>query len=33
VYRLSVRTPEGKGPLGRPKITWDGNIKIDFVEI
>jgi hypothetical protein len=25
-----VGTPEGKGPLGRPRHIWEGNIKIYF---
>jgi hypothetical protein len=29
-YRLLVRKPEGKEPLGRPKRRWDANIKIDL---
>jgi hypothetical protein len=33
VYRLLVRKPEGKRPLGRPKRRWIGNIKIDLLEI
>jgi hypothetical protein len=26
-YRISVRKPEGKRPLGRPRRTWVDNIK------
>ena len=26
-YRVTVGRPEGKGPLGRPRIRWEGNIK------
>jgi hypothetical protein len=33
VYRLLVRKPEGKRPLGRPKCRWIDNIKMDLVEI
>jgi hypothetical protein len=33
VYRLLVRKPEGKRPLGRPRCRWIDNIKIDFLEI
>jgi hypothetical protein len=33
VYRLLVRKPEGKRPLGRPRHKWIGNIKMDFLEI
>ena len=25
--------PEGKGPLGRSRYRWDGNIKIDLQEV
>jgi hypothetical protein len=31
-YRILVGKPEGKRPLGRPKRTWVGNIKIDLRE-
>jgi len=30
VYRVLVGRSEGKRPLGRPKIRWEGNIKIDL---
>jgi hypothetical protein len=33
VYRLLVRKPERKRPLGRPKRRWIGNIKMDLLEI
>jgi hypothetical protein len=33
MYRLLVRKPEGKRPLGRPKRKWTDNIKIDILEI
>jgi hypothetical protein len=33
VYRLLVRKPEGKRPLGRPRRRWIDNIKMDLVEI
>jgi hypothetical protein len=33
VYRLSVRKPEGKRPLGRPRRRWDDNIKIDLQKV
>jgi hypothetical protein len=32
-YRLLVRKPEGKRPLGRPRCRWVGNIKMDLLEI
>jgi len=28
VYRILVGKPEGKRPLGRPRLTWEDNIKI-----
>ena len=33
VYRVLVGKPEGKGPLGRPRRKWEGNIKIDLEEV
>jgi hypothetical protein len=32
-YRLLVRKPEGRRPLGRPRRRWLDNIKIDLVEV
>jgi hypothetical protein len=32
-YRLLVGTPEGKGPLRRPRRRWVDNIKMDLLEI
>jgi hypothetical protein len=32
-YRILVRKPEGKGPLGRPRCTWENNIKMDLREL
>jgi hypothetical protein len=32
-YRLLVRKPEGRRPLGRPRHRWLGNIKMDPVEV
>jgi hypothetical protein len=32
-YRLLVRKPEGKRPLGRPRRRWVDNIKMDLLEI
>jgi hypothetical protein len=29
-YRVLVRKPEGKGPLGRLRRTWVDNIKMEF---
>jgi hypothetical protein len=28
-----VRKPEGKRPLGRPRSTWEDNIKMDLQEV
>jgi hypothetical protein len=33
VYRLLVRKPEGKRPLGRPRYSWIDNIKLDLLEV
>ena len=30
VYKASVRKPEGKRPLGRPRRRWEDNIKMDL---
>jgi hypothetical protein len=32
-YRMLVRRPEGKRPLGRPRHRWVDNIKIHLREI
>jgi hypothetical protein len=32
-YRVLVRKPEGKRPLGRPRRRWVDNIKMDLREI
>jgi hypothetical protein len=32
VYRLFIRKPEGKRPVGRPRCRWVDNIKIDLGE-
>jgi hypothetical protein len=31
-YRILVREPEGKRPLGRPSGIWKNNIKMDLKE-
>jgi hypothetical protein len=31
VYRVLVRKPEGKIPLGRPRRRWEDNIKMDLL--
>ena len=33
VYRVLVRKPEGKRPLGRPRHRWEDTIKIDLQEV
>jgi hypothetical protein len=33
VYRLLVRKPERKRPLGRPRHRWINNIKMYLLEI
>jgi hypothetical protein len=33
VYRVLVGKSEGKRPLGRPKCTWEDNIKMDLQEV
>ncbi|KAJ4431673.1 hypothetical protein ANN_20273, partial [Periplaneta americana] len=32
-YRVLVGRPEGKGPLGRPRLRWENNIKMDLREV
>jgi hypothetical protein len=32
-YRVLVRKPEGKRPLGRSRCRWDDNIKMDLGEV
>jgi hypothetical protein len=29
-YRILVRNPEGKRPLGRPRRRWEDNIKMNL---
>jgi hypothetical protein len=33
VYRVLVRKPEGKRPLGRPRLRWVDNIRMDLQEV
>ena len=33
IYRVLVRKPEEKRPLGRPRLTCGDNIKIDLQEM
>jgi hypothetical protein len=32
-YRILVRRPEGRRPLGRPRRRWEDNIKMDLEEV
>ena len=32
-YRVLVGKPVGKRPLGRPRRTWEDNIKMDLREV
>jgi len=32
-YRVSVGRLEGRRPIGRRKVRWEGNIKIDFQDV
>jgi hypothetical protein len=32
-YRILVGRPEGTRPLGRPRRTWEDNIKMDLQEV
>jgi hypothetical protein len=32
-YRILVGKPEGKRPLGRPRLKWEDNIRMDLREI
>jgi hypothetical protein len=33
VYKVVVRKPEGKRPLGRPRHRCENNIKMDLQEV
>jgi hypothetical protein len=32
LYRVLVGKPERNGPLGRPRRSWEDNIKMDFMK-
>jgi hypothetical protein len=32
LHRVLVGKPEGKRPLGRPRLRWEDNIKMDLQE-
>ena len=33
VHKFLVEKPEGKSPLGRPRLRWEDNIKMDLQEV
>jgi len=33
VYRVVVGKTEGRRPLGRPKLRWEDNIRMDLQEV
>jgi hypothetical protein len=33
VYRVLVGKPEGKKPLGRPRLIWEDNSKLNLQEV
>jgi len=33
VFRILVGKPEGKRPLGRPRLRWKDNIKMGLKEV
>ena len=33
VYRVLVRKPEGKRPVGRPRRRWEDKVKVDLQEV
>ena len=33
MYRVLVRKPDGKRPLGRSRRRWEDNIKMDLQEV
>jgi hypothetical protein len=32
-YKVLVGKPDGKRPLGRPRLSWEDNIKMDLQEV
>jgi hypothetical protein len=32
VHRVLVGKPEGKRPLGRPRLRWEDNIKMELAQ-
>jgi hypothetical protein len=33
VYRVLVRKPQGKRPLGKPRRRWEDNVKMDLKDV
>jgi len=33
IYKVLLGKPEGKRPLGRPRLRWEDNIKMDLQEV
>ena len=33
IFRVLVGKPEGKRPLGRPRLRWEGDIKMDLQKV
>jgi hypothetical protein len=33
LYRILVGRPEGRPPLGRPRLRWQDNIKMDLQDV
>ena len=33
VHRVLMGKPEGKRPVGRPRLSWEGKIKMDLQEV
>jgi hypothetical protein len=33
VYTVLVGKPEGKRPLGRPRLRWEYNVRMDLQEV
>ena len=33
IYRVLMGKPEGKRPLGRPRLRWEDNIKVNLQEV
>jgi hypothetical protein len=29
-YKILFGKPEGKRPLGRPRLRWEGNVRVDL---